>query len=92
MSIANLFRPSAPRRLERSGREIRFVPKITTGRRSETTTDLNLAGTMQLAFQSPVKTKALKGGAACPQAAADGSVVRQPPGDRRLHPYCIVPA
>ncbi len=45
-----------------------------------------------MAFKSPVKTNALKGGVACPQAAADGSVVRQPPRDRWLHPYCIVPA
>ena len=27
-----------------------------------------------------------------PQAAADGSVVRQPLGDKRLHPYRVVPA
>jgi rubrerythrin len=39
-----------------------------------------LAGTMQLAFKSPVQTKALQGGAAFPQAAAGRSVVRQPPG------------
>jgi len=49
---------------------------------------------MQLAFKPPAKAKALKGGAVCPQAAADGSVVRQPLGDKRLHPYRIgiVPA
>jgi 2'-5' RNA ligase len=39
-----------------------------------------------------MKTKALNGAADCPQAAADGSVERQPLGDKRLHPYCIVPA
>ena len=47
---------------------------------------------MQLAFKPPAKAKALQGGAACPQAAADGSVERQPLGDKRLHPYRIVPA
>jgi len=40
---------------------------------------------------TPLKTIAPKGGAACPQAAADGSAERQPLGDKRLHPYCIVP-
>jgi len=45
-----------------------------------------------LAFKSLVKTRALKGGADCPQAAADGSVVRQPLEDNRLHPYRIVSA
>ncbi len=34
----------------------------------------------------------MKGGADCPQAAADGSVVRQPLEDNRLHPYRIVSA
>jgi len=47
---------------------------------------------MPLAFKSAVNTAALKGGAACPRAAADRSIVRQPPGDRRLHLNCMRPA
>jgi hypothetical protein len=39
-----------------------------------------------------MKTKTLQGGAACPQAAADGSVEHQPLGDKRLHLSGIVPA
>jgi hypothetical protein len=47
---------------------------------------------MQLGFRIPMKTNALKGGAARPQAAADESVERQPLGDKRLHLCGIVPA
>jgi hypothetical protein len=38
-----------------------------------------------------MKTKALKGGAACPQAAALEAVDGQPLEDKRLHPFCIIP-
>jgi len=45
-----------------------------------------------LARKSPMKTKTMQGGAACPQAAADGSVERQRLWDMRLHLSGIVPA
>jgi len=47
---------------------------------------------MPLDLKSTTRTDALKGGAVCPQAAADRSVARQPPWDRRLHLSCMRPA
>ena len=76
-----------PHPADRAPRKLKLRGEGTTP-----TTKPDLAVTIQLVFKSAVITKALKGGAACPQAAADGSVVRQPLGDKRLHPYCIVTA